>query len=289
MISIYGNEEQTTALMASLCAMQASRDSHTVGRDAKNPHFRSEYATLAAVVEKGLPAVVKAQLSMLFPMRFDPGTGQHYQQCVLIHIKGGYMVCETPLQPTRNDPQGVKSASTYARRMLAEGMLCLAPDDDDDGHAASQRPDPRGQQRTAPRAPQSSVRDHKAALAKSRRPVGRHEEPAASAPSREMTEEMWRLHYSVPFVEAKQKLGEELYFTIVPEEGVRDIDHANHLLDQLKQVMKQDTVAMKVLAEARGEMPVPEDEYQQVPREQQELTDAQRDQRKPWLKHTEGA
>ena len=42
-----------------------------------------------------------------------------------------------PINPTKNDPQGMGSAMTYAKRYALQAIVGVAADDDDDGNAAS--------------------------------------------------------------------------------------------------------------------------------------------------------
>jgi hypothetical protein len=61
-----------------------------------------------------------------------------------VRMDGGYA-----LNPTKNDPQGMGSAVTYARRYTLGATLGIVTEDDDDGNAASApRPQPAKQPAT---------------------------------------------------------------------------------------------------------------------------------------------
>jgi hypothetical protein len=50
------------------------------------------------------------------------------------------------MTPTKHDPQGMRSATTYARRYGLSAILGIVTDDDDDGNASSQPSGDRGSQ-----------------------------------------------------------------------------------------------------------------------------------------------
>src|SRR5271165_632409 len=103
-------------------------------KDQSNPFFNSKYADLASVVE-----VVKTPLqdSGLVLIQGASVTESVNVETVLLHAESGEWVRTIlALTPTKNDPQGVGSAITYARRYGLQALCGIAPEDDD-GNAAS--------------------------------------------------------------------------------------------------------------------------------------------------------
>ncbi len=70
---------------------------------------------------------------------------------MFLHESGEWMRTRLGLIPVKDDPQGAGSAITYGRRYTLLGMCGVAPEEDDDGNAASRSP--RGRIAT-PRAAQ---------------------------------------------------------------------------------------------------------------------------------------
>ena len=103
-------------------------------KDSVNPHFKSRYADLATVLKTVRPVLAKHGIALVQTTDILDGT------LVLVtrllwrdeEILGRY-----PVQPVKNDPQGLGSAMTYARRYALQAIVGVAADDDDDGNAAS--------------------------------------------------------------------------------------------------------------------------------------------------------
>ena len=105
-------------------------------KDSVNPHFKSKYADLAAVVDAVGPALSGNGISRMQPTVLVDG--QHFVRTVLTHGASDTAVeCMTPLYIGRPDSQGYKSAVTYARRIGLECLTGVAPEDDDGNAAAS--------------------------------------------------------------------------------------------------------------------------------------------------------
>ena len=109
--------------------------------NAKNPHYRSNYATLDEVIRVAQEPLANAGICVLESTcaLVEDNTTITKQRLDLIHIESGDvysskipLICKDP-----SNPQQLKSAQTYARRMLWTAAAGLAPEDDD-GNAASQ-------------------------------------------------------------------------------------------------------------------------------------------------------
>lgn len=108
-------------------------------KDAANPHFKSNYADLAAglkAIRKPLAEVGVVPLQVT-RMKAD-GTFVLYTR--FVHSSGQWIETEWPLgKAAGQTPQQMGSNLTYGRRYSLFGLAGIAgEDDDDDGHAASQ-------------------------------------------------------------------------------------------------------------------------------------------------------
>ena len=107
-------------IIPAFIAFQA--DMPSVPKDATNPHFKSKYATLGAITEATRPHLAKHGLGYTQFMSNKDG----YQLIVtrIMHTSGQWMEDDGYiLNPTKNDPQGMGSAVTYARRYTLGASL----------------------------------------------------------------------------------------------------------------------------------------------------------------------
>ena len=103
-------------------------------RTEKNPFFNSLYADLATVLE-----VCREPLStngLAIVQTLDVEGDKSVLVTTLLHTSGEWISGKQILNPVKNDPQGIGSATTYARRYGVMAIVGLAPEDDD-GEAAS--------------------------------------------------------------------------------------------------------------------------------------------------------
>lgn len=128
--------DSRTSIAKALVAMQG--DLGDVIKNAKNPHFQSKYADLAAVVDAVQPALQKAKLAFVqgSSARYMDSTALVAVETMLLHESGEWVSQELTLKPSKSDPQGVGSAITYGRRYGLQAICGVAPEDDD-GNAAS--------------------------------------------------------------------------------------------------------------------------------------------------------
>lgn len=105
-------------------------------KDANNPHFKSKYADLSAVVDATRPALNKHGIAFFhIPSQGEFG---HVMTTVLAHGESGTEIrADVPLILGKNDMQGYKSATTYAKRIGLESVTGVAPEDDDGNAAAA--------------------------------------------------------------------------------------------------------------------------------------------------------
>jgi hypothetical protein len=119
-------------LASAMAAAFAEIEAATKG--ANNPHFKSKYADLGAVIDAIKPALIKHGL--FFAQHCRPAEDGVSVETVLYHSAGERESLGTLYVPAnKRDAQGFGSALTYARRyalMTAFGV----PAEDDDGNAA---------------------------------------------------------------------------------------------------------------------------------------------------------
>ncbi|OMD66042.1 hypothetical protein BSK62_13320 [Paenibacillus odorifer] len=109
----------------------------SIEKDAKNPHFKNDYASLDNIVNEVRPLLAKHGLVV---MQFPGGDGEKYTlRSMLLHESGEWIESEPlTMRPVKNDPQGIGSCTTYARRYSLSAMLSLNTGEDDDGNAGTQ-------------------------------------------------------------------------------------------------------------------------------------------------------
>jgi hypothetical protein len=108
-----------------------------ISKDAKNPFFKSNYASLSNIQD----AISKplAESGLVYSQM---PTGVNGLCTILIHAESGEYLMDSFIMPVSkpNDPQAVGSAITYAKRYALAGILALNIDDDDDGNKAAEKP-----------------------------------------------------------------------------------------------------------------------------------------------------
>ena len=103
--------------------------------DRENPFFKMRYATLSSIWDSIRGPLSTNELAVIQ----DPITenGKVGVMTMLIHSSGEWKRSRLLLKPVKDDPQGVGSALTYARRYALAAMVGAVGDEDDDGNAAS--------------------------------------------------------------------------------------------------------------------------------------------------------
>jgi len=131
--------EPQTGLAGALVAAQAKMPA--VGKDSENPHFKSRFTSLDALVAATRPILNEHGLAIAqFPMT-NPDTGFPVLRTTILHGPSGERLsADTPLYLLRQDMQAFGAAVTYARRYAWSAMLGVASEEDDDGQQAVQAP-----------------------------------------------------------------------------------------------------------------------------------------------------
>jgi hypothetical protein len=115
-------------------------------KDRENPFFHAKYATLASIWNACRGALSSNGLAVTqITSRSENGLTL---VTLLMHASGQWISSEYPVNPIKNDPQGMGSALTYARRYGLSaiiGQQADEDDEDDDGNAASEKTQPTRQ------------------------------------------------------------------------------------------------------------------------------------------------
>jgi hypothetical protein len=106
-------------------------------KDKTNPHFKNDYADLASVWDACRKPLTDNGLSIAQTAATEDG--RVGVTTILMHASGQWISDTLVMKPTKDDPQGVGSCITYARRYALAAMVGVAPEDDD-GNAASAKP-----------------------------------------------------------------------------------------------------------------------------------------------------
>ena len=107
-------------------------------KTSSNPHFRSKYADLSAVVEAVIDGLNKHGI-FLTQLTHECESGV-IVETMLIHESGETLSGgKLHVPASKQDAQGYGSALTYARRYSLMAVTGIAPEDDD-GNAASKKP-----------------------------------------------------------------------------------------------------------------------------------------------------
>lgn len=148
--------ESVKHISAALLAFQGETDG--VKRDAANPHFKSRYTSLEAVVDYARPALQRNGLVFTqAPGRVVDGALELTTR--ITHAASGEWQQSTMHIPlAKKDPQGAGSALTYAQRYSLMATLGLPPTDDD-AESAIDRNNTRQEQAKAPPAADNNDRN----------------------------------------------------------------------------------------------------------------------------------
>jgi hypothetical protein len=108
-----------------------------IKKDAKNPFFKSTYASLPKIIEAITEPLAESGLAItMFPV------DENSIYCLLMHTSGQWIDATYTMKPVKDTPQDKGSCITYARRYCISSILNLQIDDilaDDDGNKASNK------------------------------------------------------------------------------------------------------------------------------------------------------
>lgn len=114
-----------------------------VTKNKKNPHFKSSYADLSAVIQALAPI---AEHGLWFRQEPRDDAGSVGFETFYIYRDGSELSAGvTRIPVNKNDAQGYGSAQTYCRRYALQAAFGLAAEDDDGNAAAKAKPEPVAQ------------------------------------------------------------------------------------------------------------------------------------------------
>jgi hypothetical protein len=105
-------------------------------KESDNPFFHARYAALSSVWDACRGPLSRNGLSVV-QLPGQNGDGL-FVDSILFHSSGEWISGRLYIRPVKDDPQGVGSAITYARRYGLQALVGIAPMDDD-GEAAMGR------------------------------------------------------------------------------------------------------------------------------------------------------
>ncbi|BCC74178.1 single-stranded DNA-binding protein (plasmid) [Bacillus cereus] len=151
------NKSETITELAK-ALVKFNSEVNKIAKDADNPFFKNNYATLDTIIDEIRPILSKHGLSI---MQIPSGDGQNVTlKTLLLHESGEWLESdELTMKPVKNDPQAVGSCITYARRYSLAAFLSLNTGEDDDGNGATygkDKPKPKGNNGHNPSKPQGS-------------------------------------------------------------------------------------------------------------------------------------
>ena len=122
-------KQEETVEVATLTFLQklhkAKQSIKKVAKNAKNPHFKNNYADINALIEEVEPILLENRLLLLQPIE----DGYVYTKIICIDSNDRTISCMK--LPEITDPQKIGSAVTYYRRYTLQSLLSLQAVDDD--------------------------------------------------------------------------------------------------------------------------------------------------------------
>jgi hypothetical protein len=119
----------------------AQAEMQNVGKDGRNPHFRSTYATLGAVLDEVRPALAKQGIAIV-QMAINGEATAVGVMTRFVHKSGQWIESALYVTPSKFDAQGAGSVISYLRRYALMSMAGVWQEDDD-GEASVGRPEQR--------------------------------------------------------------------------------------------------------------------------------------------------
>lgn len=103
-------------------------------KDSINPFFKSKYADLGSVWDVCRPVLSKNGLCIMQTTEIQDE--KTILSTMLAHTSGQWVKSHLPLNPSKNDSQGMGAAITYLRRYSLSALVGVVCDDEDDGETA---------------------------------------------------------------------------------------------------------------------------------------------------------
>ena len=130
------HSEQVNEIAAALAKAQGQMK--IAVKDSINPHFKSRYADLAAVLDAVRGPLSANGIAIVQGVEADETAAT--VTTLLAHTSGQWVRSSLRLPAPQANAQGFGSAVTYARRYLLSAMAGIAQDDDDGNAAVEHEP-----------------------------------------------------------------------------------------------------------------------------------------------------
>jgi len=131
------HSENINEISAALAKVQG--EIKAAQKDGANPHFKSKFASLNSHWDACREILSKNGL-MVTQLSNVAEDGKNVLVTMLCHSSGQWFKSSMFLKPVKDDPQGMGSCITYARRYMLSAIVgTTADDEDDDGEGASGR------------------------------------------------------------------------------------------------------------------------------------------------------
>lgn len=130
------SSENLSNLIPALIKAQAEITNATL--DSKNPHFKSQYASLESVLAAVKPALNKNDLVLIQPILVG-ADDKPFIKTTIIHKSGEYISSRAPVIFEKHTAQAAGSGYTYARRYSLLALVAIGSEDDD-GNQAEAKP-----------------------------------------------------------------------------------------------------------------------------------------------------
>jgi hypothetical protein len=108
--------------------------------DMQNPHYKSKYASLSSVRDACKDHLSAVGIAILQSVESSEDGKTYRVKTTLGHQSGQWASSSMVLLIDKNNMQGLGSAISYAKRYSLAAMANVVDDEDDDGNAASAKP-----------------------------------------------------------------------------------------------------------------------------------------------------
>lgn len=137
-------QEQKDTAKFHQALLEVQKELGPIKKQASNPFFKSKYATLEALLDLVVPILNKhgMRLTQKNGIANHPQGLMNLVTSAIIHAETGYKEESTLALPNIEDPQKMKSATTYYRRTTLTSLLSIR-ELDDDGNVAAGKAKPK--------------------------------------------------------------------------------------------------------------------------------------------------
>jgi len=136
MVTMNLHSENINEISSALAKVQG--EIKAAQKDGANPHFKSKFSSLNSHWEVCREVLSKNGLTVT-QLPSITEDGKNVLVTMLCHSSGQWFKSCMILKPVKDDPQGMGSCLTYARRYMLSSIVGTTSDDDDDGEEASGR------------------------------------------------------------------------------------------------------------------------------------------------------